>query len=362
MNKIDMENIGLNQALLREAKDFGDFYIARVAAQYKDSYKVIGEAGAMAAKVSGRFRFALHTVAEYPAVGDFVLLDRSSDAAGTAIIHRVLTRKSALSRKAAGKTQEEQMVAANLDTVFICMSLNQDFNPRRLERYLGIVWDSGAFPVVVLTKSDLCDDPVAKMTELAEITCGVDVISSSALNEDGFTAIGNYLGRGKTVAFVGSSGVGKSTLINRLLGPELLATQEIRSDDKGRHTTTRREMFILPTGGVVIDTPGMREISPDGADLTKTFSDIDALALQCRFHDCSHGKEPGCAVQLAIAEGRLEEGRFVNYLKLQKESRYACLSAKQIEEEKMASMFKEVGGIKNARRLIQEQTKKRRGF
>ncbi len=362
MKKIDMENIGLNQALMREAKETGDFHIARVAAQYKDSYKVIGEAGAVAAKVSGRLRFALHKAADYPAVGDFVLLDRSSDEAGTAIIRQLLTRKSALSRKAAGKMQEEQMVAANLDTVFICMSLNQDFNPRRLERYLGIVWDSGALPVVVLTKSDLCDDPAAKILELSEITCGVEVISSSAMHEDGFTALSKYLGRGKTVAFIGSSGVGKSTLINRLLGPELLATQEIRRDDKGRHTTTRREMFILPTGGVVIDTPGMREIALDGADLAKTFSDIDALALQCRFHDCSHGGEPGCAVKLAITEGRLQEGRLENYRKLQKENRYAGLSAKQIEEEKMTSMFKEVGGIKNARRLMQEQTKKRRGY
>jgi ribosome biogenesis GTPase len=288
MNPIDMENLGLNQRFANEAALYEGLYIGRVISQYKNLYKVATENGELKAEVSGKFHFEAKTVSDFPAVGDFVMLDRTEDAGGHAIIHHVLARKSVFIRKAAGTSNEEQIVASNVDTVLICMSLNQDFNLRRVERYLGIAWDSGANPVIVLTKSDLCKDLSEKLAEIHTVAMGVDVIVTSSMSEDGYLPVKNYLGRGKTIAFIGSSGVGKSTLINRLIGEDRLETNEIRKDDKGRHTTTRREMLILPDGGVVIDTPGMRELGIDHADLSKTFADIDELSAKCKFADCTH--------------------------------------------------------------------------
>ncbi len=356
---IDMENWGLTPQLVAEAEAAGA-YLGRVVSQYRDCCRVVTTKGMMNADVSGKFRFAVKRLSEYPAVGDFVLLDRSDDQSGNGVIQQVLPRRSAVIRKAAGTGQAEQVVAANLDLVFICMSLNDDFNLRRLERYLGMVWDSGATPVVVLTKADLCVDLAERMAQLETVAFGVDVVVTSSFAEDGYQAVRRYLGRGRSIALIGSSGVGKSTLLNRLLGREFMATQEIRQDDKGRHTTTNRQMLSLPDGGVIIDTPGMRELGLEGADLAKTFSDIDALAKACRFSDCGHGREPGCAVRRAIEQGRLPEERLLSYQKLQKEAKYQGLNAKQIEAEKLAVMFADVGGMKNARRLIQEQAKNRR--
>ena len=214
-----------------------------------------------------------------------------------AVIHQVLPRKSVFMRKAAGSDRKEQLVATNIDIVFLCMALNQDFNVRRLERYLSIAWDSGAKPVVVLTKSDICEDIEEKLP---------------------------YLSAGTTAAFLGSSGVGKSTLVNRLLREERLATGGIRNDDKGRHTTTHRELLFLPDGGMVIDTPGMRELGMWDAKsgIDRTFSDIEELALQCRFRDCTHTVEPGCAVQKALKNGTLSKERMQSYQKLKTENDY----------------------------------------
>lgn len=357
MKKIDLNNLGLTERLSEEAKQYQGLYIGRVSSQAKDLYRVLMEEGELRAEVSGKFRHLASTPSDYPVVGDFVLVDRTDNSNGNGIIHQVLTRKSCFGRKAAG-SNDLQVVAANIDQVFICMALNNDFNLRRLERYLSIAWDSGAIPVVVLTKADLCPDIDAKVDDLSPLTVGVDVLITTSMSSDGYAAVQSRIVNGRTVAFIGSSGVGKSTLINRLLGEERLATYEIRNDDKGRHTTSRRELILIPGGGVVIDTPGMRELGIIGADLSKSFADIDELAVSCRFRDCTHGSEPGCAVQQAIKEGFLSVERLASFKKLQKEAKYNGLNSKQIEKEKINAMFKGMGGMKNARRFIKEKTRK----
>lgn len=357
MKKIDLNSLGLTERLSEEAKKHEGLYLGRVSSQAKDLYRVIMEEGELTAEVSGKFRHLASTPSDYPVVGDFVLVDRTDNSNGNGIIHQALTRKSCFARKAAGSI-DQQVIAANIDQVFICMALNNDFNLRRLERYLSIAWDSGAIPVVVLTKADLCPDIKAKVDALSPLTVGVDVLITSSISNDGYSAVKGRIANGRTVAFIGSSGVGKSTLINRLLGEERLATHEIRDDDKGRHTTTRRELIVLPCGGVVIDTPGMRELGIISADLSKSFADIDELAVNCRFRDCTHGSEPGCAVQQAIKEGLLSTDRLASFIKLRKEVKYNCLNSKQIEMEKINAMFKGLGGMKNARKFIKEKSRK----
>lgn len=352
-------NLGFSDRFIQEAALYPGLHLGRVVAQYKDLYKVATGKSEILAEISGKLRHSSGELSDYPAVGDFVMLDREDGQHGNAIIHNILTRKSVFARKAAGTANDVQVVAANIDTVFICMSLNNDFNLRRLERYLAIAWDSGATPVIVLTKSDLCEDLPQRLSEIEKSAAGVDVLITSSLFQDGCKDVLKYIAPGRTAAFMGSSGVGKSTLINRIIGEDIAETKEIRKDDKGRHTTTRRELIVIPAGGAVIDTPGMRELGVESVDLSKTFTDIDDIAAGCRFSDCRHEKEPGCAVRKAIEEGLIDEERLASYKKLQKEAKYDGLNSRQIEKEKNDDMFSEFGGIKNARDFVKSKNKYR---
>jgi ribosome biogenesis GTPase len=293
----------------------------RVASEHQHLYRVLAEAGELVAAVSGRFRHEHDRRADYPAVGDWVALaPRPEERRGT--IHGVLPRRSRFSRREAGEDGAEQVVAANVDTVFLAMGLDLNYNLRRLERALLLARESGARPVVLLTKTDLCDDVPGRVAEAAASASGAPVHALSPKRAEGLEALALYLAPGRTVALLGSSGVGKSTLINALLGEERQRTRDVRAKDaRGRHATSHRELVPLPGGALVVDTPGMREMQlwAEESALPGTFAEIDALAAGCAFRDCRHVAEPRCAVRAAVAEGRLPAARLESYRKLQRE-------------------------------------------
>lgn len=293
---------------------------ARVLAQI-GLYRLSTGEGELLADAAGRLRREADS-GGMPAVGDWVAL-RLPESGEQGTIQAVVPRKSKFSRKAAGHRVVEQVVAANVDTVLLVTGLDGDFNPRRIERYLTAAWDSGARPVLVLNKADRAEDAEALREEVESIAMGVPVHLVSAKTGEGCVELAGYLGPGQTVGLLGSSGVGKSTLINRLLGREIQRTSEVReSDDRGRHTTTHKELFFAPGGGLVLDTPGMREIQLwEGEGLAGAFSDIEELAAGCRFRDCQHNGEPGCAIEAALASGELDPERLESYRKLQAELR-----------------------------------------
>jgi ribosome biogenesis GTPase / thiamine phosphate phosphatase len=277
------------------------------------------------AEASGKLRGVADVEGEgaWPAVGDWVAAEVVADE--RAILHWVLPRRGVFSRKAPGKRIEQQVVAANVDMAFLVAALDMDFSPRRLERYLAQCWDSGVSPVVVLNKEDECDDVAARVAETERVAIGVPVIALSARTGQGVQRLEELLSPGKTIVLLGSSGVGKSTLVNRLLDEERQATKPTReADSKGRHTTTARQIFRLPGGGLLMDTPGLREFGLWNVDsgIKETFADIEELARECRFGDCRHEGEPGCAVRAAVESGTLDESRVENRKKLEREQEF----------------------------------------
>lgn len=326
---------------------FQDFQVhpvlaARVISEYPDLWRVVSEAGEELLEISGKFRHQAMGREDFPAVGDWVVLDNSRTQRR---IEAVLPRRSAFIRRSAGSRDQAQVVAANLDTVFLVMALNHDFNLRRLERYLAIAWESNAQPVVVLNKADLVSDPTAALSEIERIATGVPILVLSALERKGIEQLNPWLGSGKTVALLGSSGVGKSTLVNALLGVNKQLTSEISSfQDKGKHTTTRRDLLQLPGGALILDTPGMRELQiwEAGSGIEHSFEEIQELIQACRFRNCQHGQEKGCAVQEALASGVLDSGRWQNYRKLMREEAHQERKHSQIAQIEEKKRWKQI--------------------
>jgi len=302
------------------------YTVGRVALEHKNFYRVYTEDGEVLAELSGKLRHEAMNRSDLPAVGDWVVI-RSRPEGGRVMIHSVLARRTAFARQTAGSRTEEQIVGANVDTVFLVTSLNHDFSLRRIERYLVIAWESGATPIIILSKSDLCDRVTDATDEVRSVARGVPVHAISVVTGDRLEDVAQYFKRGQTVALLGSSGVGKSSLINYLAGADRLKVKTVREhDDRGRHTTTHRELVLLPAGGLVLDTPGMRELQLwDGDEsLQLVFDDIEALAKRCLFSDCRHQDEPRCVVREELAARTIDAERYQSYEKLQKELKYAA--------------------------------------
>ena len=325
-----LEDIGWNAAFAFHLAELGDPSLepARVSRHDREIYYAIGRRDEFRASLPGRMRHITASISELPAIGDWIAVRLRDD---RFVIDAVLPRKSCLSRQAAGLRIEDQVLAANVDAVLVVTGLDVDFNVRRLERYLSLIWESGAFPVIVLNKADLCFDVDAAIRRAEDIAGVADVHAISASRGTGVAALSRYWAPGQTAVLMGSSGVGKSTLINRIFAVDLQRVGPVRENDsRGRHTTTHRELFVLPGGGAIIDTPGLRELQlrgdPDG--LGETLPEIVALALHCRFRDCRHESEPGCAVLDGLERNHLAPDRYASFVKMRKE-----LESHQIRQE-----------------------------
>ncbi|MEG2786840.1 MAG: ribosome small subunit-dependent GTPase A [Romboutsia sp.] len=314
--------LGLNEELRNYFEEnFSDFLLGRISIQYSNVYIIESTNGDLSATITGKMEYKLTNKEDYPAVGDWVVFKQIDDK--NAVINNILPRKTIISRKVAGSKRDNQILATNVDKIFITMALNNDFNLRRLERYINIAWDSGAIPIIILTKADLCDDIKEKLNSIEDVSIGIDIIVTSALIGEGIELIKANINESNTVVFIGSSGVGKSTIINKLLNKDIQLTKDTGDNDKGRHTTTHRALFIAPSGGVIIDTPGMREIQLSQGDLESTFKDIEEISKNCYFKDCQHKSEPMCAVKEAIEKRELSKERLKSYEKIKKELIYA---------------------------------------
>ena len=349
---ISLPALGYNEFFRNEfSKIENTSYLpARIISEHKGIYRVQDDQGEYLGEISGKLRYTAINRQDFPVVGDWVAIQRL-EGEGKCIIHVILPRKTKLSRKSPGKTIEEQILCSNIDYIFIVQSMDATFNVNRIERYLSISWESGAIPVVILSKKDLCESPESILLEAESAAIGAKVHAISSLEEDSLGIIKTYLTSGNTIAFIGHSGAGKSTLINKLSRRELQKTNEIReADSRGKHTTTHRELFVLDNE-LLIDTPGLREIQlwGDESMLQETFADIDSLSALCKFVDCKHESEPGCKIKEAIANGEISEERFANYEKMKRELEYlesrvdesAMLQRKQ-KERKFHKTFREV--------------------
>ena len=335
---VRLTGFGWNETFARhfdEWRSKADLLPARVTIEFNYIYRVATEEGELEATIAGRLKHRASSRSELPAVGDWVVVRKRGDEDRGAIV-AVLPRRSWFSRRMAGNVTDEQVVAANVDVIFIVMGLDADFSLRRLERYLLLARESGASPVILLTKPDKSDDVAGRVAEVTVLAGDVPVHLLNPRLNQGVHHLEPYLAPGQSGALLGSSGVGKSTIINRLIGEDVRKTREVReADSKGRHTTTHRELVAVPSGGLLIDTPGMRELQlwDVGEAVSETFEDIESLAADCHFADCRHREEPRCAVKAAAAEGTLAAGRLESYLKLQDE--LAFLARQQDERAQL---------------------------